>query len=227
MGLFNKFKKENKKYENADVMDSEKNKKNSDIEPTENIQKEHVENELTELQNLLKEKNERLDTIMEKIQLSKNEYGELVSKIIQSKKELRSNTNSDTSDRLRANDQDSYKLSKQINDSKMELKKIQEDIIKNRETNEQLEQKIKKIDEELNQRRKELEILKKRLGDMRERDAKNHDGDDSKSVVEAASQIVATTNKRLQDTMKELDVIRQLLDKERKAHNETKKRMQN
>jgi len=74
MGLFNKFKKENKKYENADVMDSEKNKKNSDIEPTENIQKEHVENELTELQNLLKEKNERLDTIMEKIQLSKNEY---------------------------------------------------------------------------------------------------------------------------------------------------------
>ena len=73
----------------------------------------------------------------------------------------------------------------------------------------------------------ELEVLKKRLGGMREGNAKNHDGEDSKSVVEAASQIVATTNKRLQDTMKELDVIRQLLDKERKAHDETKKRLQN
>ena len=46
-------------------------------------------------------------------------------------------------------------------------------------------------------------------------------------MVEAASQIVATTNKRLQDTMKELDVIRELLDKERKAHTETKKKLQN
>jgi chromosome segregation ATPase len=225
MGLFNKFKKENKKDEDTDVMDSEKIK-NSGIEPTNDIQKEDVENELVNLQNLLKEKNERLDTIMEKIQLSKNEYGELVSKIIQSKKELRSNINSETNDGLRANDQDSYKISKQINDSKTELKKIQEDIIKNRETNEQIVQKIKKIDEELNQRRKELEVLKKRLGGMREGNAKNHDGEDSKSVVEAASQIVATTNKRLQNTMKELDVIRQLLDKERRAHDETKKRLQ-
>jgi len=45
-------------------------------------------------------------------------------------------------------------------------------------------------------------------------------------VVEAASQIVATTNKRLHDTMKELDVTRQLLDKERRAHSETKKKLQ-
>jgi hypothetical protein len=45
--------------------------------------------------------------------------------------------------------------------------------------------------------------------------------------VEAASQIVATTNKRLKNTMNELDTIRQLLDKERKAHAETKKKLQN
>ena len=62
---------------------------------------------------------------------------------------------------------------------------------------------------------------------MKKTDVKNENCDDSKSVVEAASQIVATTNKRLQDTMKELDVIRQLLDKERKAHTETKKKLQN
>ena len=132
-------------------------------------------------------------------------------------------------------------MSKEISDSKIELRNIQDDIIKNKEMNKELELKIKenkpffldsenqkkKIDEELEQRRKELEILKKRIGEMKKTDVKNENGDDSKSVVEAASQIVATTNKRLQDTMKELDVIRQLLDKERKAHTETKKKLQN
>ena len=62
---------------------------------------------------------------------------------------------------------------------------------------------------------------------MKQNDSKSNDGDDSKNVVEAASHIISTTNKRLQDTMKELEVIRQLLDKERKAHNETKKKLQN
>jgi hypothetical protein len=89
------------------------------------------------------------------------------------------------------------------------------------------ENQKKKIDEELEQKRKELEVLKKRLGGMKETNIKNQGSNDSKSVVEAASQIVATTNKRLQDTMKELDAIRQLLDKERKAHIETKKKLKN
>ena len=62
---------------------------------------------------------------------------------------------------------------------------------------------------------------------MKHTKSKNMGEDDSKNVVEAASQIISTTNKRLQDTTKELEVIRQLLDKERKAHNETKKKLQN
>ena len=136
---------------------------------------------------------------------------------------------------------DINKISKEISDSKITLRNIQDDITKNKERNEELEQKIKentlffsdsknqekKIDEELEQRRKELEVLKKRLVEMKKTGIRNQEDDDSKSVVEAASQIVATTNKRLQDTMKELDVIRELLDKERKAHTETKKKLQN
>ena len=69
--------------------------------------------------------------------------------------------------------------------------------------------------------------MKKRLGEIKQTNSKNKGGDDSKNVVEAASQIISTTNKRLQDTTKELEVIRQLLDKERKAHSETKKKLQN
>ena len=110
-------------------------------------------------------------------------------------------------------------------------KRINEELEKKIKKNEPIfsdvETQKKKIDEELEQRKKELEVLKKRLSSIKNSDIKNDVEGDSKSVVEAASQIVATTNKRLQDTMKELDVIRQLLDKERKAHTETKKRLQN
>ena len=230
MGLFKKFKKEDKK---ENIEDSQGVENNIDIKTTNDIQKEQVENELDNLQNELIEKNERLNTILEKIQLSKKEYDEIIGKIIQSKKESRSNTI------LKSKNQDNDRISKEISDSKIKLRNIQDDITKNKEMNEELEEKIrrnepffsnsenqkKKIDEELEQRKKELEVLKKRLGEMKKNDTKNQSGDDSKSVVEAASQIVATTNKRLQDTMKELDVIRQLLDKERKAHAETKKKL--
>jgi len=242
MGLFNKFKKEDKK---ENIENSQDNESNIDIKTTDDIQKEQVGDELDNLQNELREKNERLNTILEKIELSKKEYDEIVGKIIQSKKELRSKiiskSDSERNDLLKSKNQDNNRISKEISDSKIKLKNIQDNIKKNEELNEELEQRIKenkpffldsenqkkKIDEELEQRKKELEILKKRLGEMKKIDVKNQDEDDSKSVVEAASQIVATTNKRLQDTMKELDVIRQLLDKERKAHTETKKKLQN
>ena len=242
MGLFKKFKKGGKK---ENIESSQDIENNMNIKTTDDIQKEQVENELDNLQNELREKNERLNTILEKIQLSKKEYDEIIGKLIQTKKELRSKiihiSDSETNDLHKSKNQDNDRILKEINDSKTTLKNIQDDITKNKEMNEELEQRIKKnkpffsdsenqkkkMDEELEQRRKELEVLKKRLGEMKEIDIKNQGGDDSKSVVEAASQIVATTNKRLQDTMKELDVIRQLLDKERKAHTETKKKLQN
>ena len=236
MGLFKKFKKEEEK---EDIEKSQNIENNIDIKTIDNIQKEQqVENEL-------REKNERLNTILEKIQLSKKEYDEIIGKIIQSKKELRSNvipkSDSETNDLLKSKNQDIDKISKDISDSKITLRNIQNDIIKNKKMDKELEQRIKenksffsdsenqkkKIDEELEQRRKELKVLEKRIGEMKKVDNKNQNGEDSKSVVEAASQIVSTTNKRLQDTMKELDVTRQLLDKERKAHTETKNKLQN
>ena len=202
---------------------------------------QEIENELSNLHEQIKEKNERLSIIIEKIKLSKKEYDEIVGKIIQTKKELRSqgNLESNAYNLTGANSQNLENITKEIDNSKMKLRVIKDEIVKKSKINEELEQRIKKnepvfsdtktqkkkIDEELEQRKKELEVLKKRLVEMRNIDNKNYSGDDSKNVVEAASQIVATTNKRLQDTMKELDVIRQLLDKERKAHNETKKRL--
>lgn len=228
MGLFKKSKKE---------------EDNVYQETNENLQKikDETESEIGKLESKIQEKNERLSTILDKIELSKKEYDEIVGKIIQSKKELRAlGTSQVNTNETRVNNQITDDISKDISDSKIELKNIQNDIAKKIEINKELEEKIKKnqpfisdsenqkkkIDEELNQRKNELEVLKKRLGEMKKTDTKNNEGDDSKNVVEAASQIIATTNKRLQDTTKELEVIRQLLDKERKAHTETKKKSQ-
>ena len=228
MGLFTKSKKD-------DV--------NVYQETNQNLQKikEEIEREIEKLESEIRERNERLDTILEKIQLSKKEYDEIVGKIIQSKKDLRTHqTSQANTNETRMNNQSVENISKNITDLKIELKNIQDNIAKKIEINKELEEKIKKsqpffsdsenqkkkIDEELIQRKNELEVLKKRLGEMKKNDIKNNEGGDSKNVVQAASQIIATTNKRLQDTTKELEVIRQLLDKERKAHNETKKKLQ-
>ena len=227
MGLFKKTKKDD-----ANVYH----------ETNENLQKikDETESEIEKLESEIQEKNERLSTILEKIELSKKEYNEIVSKIIQSKKELRTHgTLQVNTNETRMNNQSTDDISKDISDSKIELKNIQDDIAKKIEINKELDEKIKKnqtffsnsenqkkkIEEELEQRKKELEILNKKLGGMKKTHIKNEGSDDSKNVVEAASQIVATTNKRLQDTMKERDVVRRLLDKERKAHNETKKKL--
>ena len=227
MGLFKKTKKED-----ASVYH----------EANENLKKikDETESEIKKLESEIQEKNERLSTVLDKIELSKKEYNEIVSKIIQSKKELRTHgTLQLNTNETKMNNQSTDDISKNISDSKIELKNIQDNIAKKIEINKELDEKIKKnqpffsnsenqkkkIDEELEQRKKELEILNKKLGGMKKTHIKNEGSDDSKNVVEAASQIVATTNKRLQDTMKELDIVRQLLDKERKAHNETKKKL--
>ena len=164
MGLFRKFKKEDKK---ENIENSQDTESNIDIKTTDDIQNEQVKNECDNLQNEIREKNERLNTILEKIQISKNEYDEIVGKIIQSKKELHSSiipkSNSETNNFLKSKNQDIDKISKEISDSKITLRNIQDDITKNKERNEELEQKIKenapffsdsenqkkKIDEEL------------------------------------------------------------------------------
>ena len=97
MGLFDKFKKENKVEENDELI----NENNTVVEKTvDNNEKIELENKLNNLQEQIKEKNERLSAIIQKIGLSKKEYDEIIGKIIQSKKELRSQVNSDSSKNL-------------------------------------------------------------------------------------------------------------------------------
>ncbi len=70
MGLFKKFKKENKVENNNELTNEDTTVK---LTPNNN-EKSELENDLNDLQEQIKEKNERLSTIIEKIELSKKEY---------------------------------------------------------------------------------------------------------------------------------------------------------
>ena len=84
----------------------------------------------------------------------------------------------------------------------------------------------KKIDSELEQRNKELEIVKKQLSVIKTKKRKES-GSDSKQIVESASHVVASVNKRLQDTLQELDMVRKILEKEKAEHNKLKEKFEN
>ena len=102
MGLFSKTKKE---------------EVNVYQETNENLQKikDETESGIEKLESEIREKNERLNTILEKIQLSKKEYDEIVGKIIQSKKELRSHGTSQVNiNETRMNNQRKDDISKNI-----------------------------------------------------------------------------------------------------------------
>ena len=140
MGLFNKFKKENKKEKQTDESMPENIVKTPNIRKDDEIIDEQLRSELSSLENEINEKNERLRSIVEKIQLSKDEYDEIIKKLIQSKKELRAGN---TQTKIMQNSSNSD-VTKEIIASKNELKKIQDDIGKNKKLNDELEAKIKK-----------------------------------------------------------------------------------
>ena len=67
------------------------------------------------------------------------------------------------------------------------------------------------------------EVIKIKLTNSKSK-VKKDDGN-SKQILESASQVVASTNKKLEKALKELDMMKQVLEKERNTHNETKKKL--
>ena len=84
-------------------------------------------------------------------------------------------------------------------------------------------QKTQDLDVEFEQRDRELVLLKKQISELKKQ-KKKESGDDSKQIVESASQVVATMNKKVQSTEHELEVLKKILEKERDEHNELKKK---
>ena len=83
-------------------------------------------------------------------------------------------------------------------------------------------QKMQEVNAEFEQRTKELVIIKKHLSELKTK-KKKETGENSKQIVESASQVVAATNKRLQKALEELEMIKQILEKEKTEHTKLKK----
>ena len=61
------------------------------------------------------------------------------------------------------------------------------------------------------------------MGELKTEKKKKDAGENSKQIVESASQVVATTNKKLQKALEELQMVRQILEKEKAEHAKLKK----
>ena len=210
MGFLNRIKKQT---------DGEK----VSIKTTEEITNEQQSNEFESLQSQINEKEIHLTSITEKLELTKKEYQDVISQVMSSKKkllEIKKQVESAYSEFDLAPKQEEYqKILVEIKQSNNELTKIKKEI---EDVNSQ-KLESQKINEEFEQRKKELEIIKKQLTNSKSKVKKDDSG--SKHLVESASQVVATTNKKLEKALKELEMMKEILEKEKKSHNETKKKL--
>ena len=213
MGFLNRRKKQ------AESDDHEK----IDIKTTEEITHEQQSNEFQGLQSQISENETHLASITEKLELTRKEYQNVISDVMSSKKkllEIKKQIQSAYAEfDLAPKQEEHQKILVEITQSKNELTRIKKELeIFNPQKLESV-----KINDELEQRKKELEIIKTKLINSKSK-IKKDDGN-SKQILESASQVVASTNKKLEKALKELDMMKQVLEKERKAHNETKKKL--
>ena len=194
-----------------------------DIKTTEEITHEQQSNEFQGLQSQINEKETHLASITEKLELTKKEYQDVISDVMSSKKkllEIKKQIQSAYADFDLAPKQDEYqKILVEMTQAKKELARIKKEL----ETFNPQKLESEKINEELEQRKKELEVIKIKLTNSKSK-VKKDDGN-SKQILESASQVVASTNKKLEKALKELDMMKQVLEKERNTHNETKKKL--
>jgi len=213
MGFLNRRKKQTESDDHEKI----------DIKTTEEITHEQQSNEFQGLQSQISENETHLASITEKLELTRKEYQNVISDVMSSKKkllEIKKQIQSAYAEfDLAPKQEEHQKILVEITQSKNELTRIKKELeIFNPQKLESV-----KINDELEQRKKELEIIKTKLINSKSK-IKKDDGN-SKQILESASQVVASTNKKLEKALKELDMMKQVLEKERKAHNETKKKL--
>jgi len=175
----------------------------------------------------------KLNSVKENIQELNNEYDSIVSRTRSSRVELLKVNNELTeksaeSEKTVMNHEEQRLLVQEINDSKRELSEIKDEVKK---CNEELEcvrsktdnfpdikkmrEERKKLDNEITQKRKELESGFRELKFIKDEMAKSSSNDGSDKIVDAASAVVASMNRKLQTTMTELNAVKKALENER------------
>jgi len=226
-----------------------KNKKNVGIETDEKnqvevkIQKKEPESLSTKFESVKQEYNvtikNLIDTkkvlsgIKEDIQKSNSEYADIISKIkstrvelLKANSELQEKTEEigKTTEEQRKKDS----LIQEINNSKMELSEMKEEIKKHNIELESVRTKVdnspdvkkmkgerEKIENEIIQKRKELDSGFRELKFIKDEMAKSSKSEGTEKIVDAASAVVASMNQKLQTTLTELNAVKKALEDER------------
>ena len=182
--------------------------------------------------NLMRSKKEQ-KSIMDNIQKSNNEYDNLVSKMKSVRMDLLEINNElrEKSEKLNEITEEYKKHSlviREINNSKKEVLELKAEIKKYNNELEAVKAKTdsfpeinkmrgekKKLENEIIQKRKEFEDGIKELKFVRSEIANAGKNKESTNVVDAASAVVASMKQKLQNTQKELDLVKKALEQER------------
>ena len=116
----------------------------------------------------------------------------------------------------------------EVNNSKMELSKIKDEIMKyskelesvrtktdNSPDVKKMKEEREKLENEIIQKRKELESGFRELKFIKDEMVKSSKSDGSDKIVDAASAVVASMNRKLQTTLTELNAVKKALENER------------
>ncbi len=149
--------------------------------------------DLLKVNNELREKNEKMDKIMEEYK----KHSQVIQEINNSKKEV-------------------LELKVEIKKHNDELESVKMKTASFPEINKMREEK-KKLENELVQKRKEVESSIRELKFIQNEIAGVGKSKESTNVVDAASAVVASMKQKLQNTQKELDLVKKALEQERKT----------
>ena len=152
-----------------------------------------LQEDLLKVNNEFREKNEKLGKVMEEYK----KYSQVIQEINNSKKEV-------------------LELKVEIKKHNDELESVKTKTGNFPEINKMREEK-KKVENELIQKRKEVESSIRELKFIQNEIAGIGKNKESTNVVDAASAVVASMKQKLQNTQKELDLVKKALEQERKA----------
>ena len=207
----------------------------------EQIDNSQYKNGSEELENEIESKKQHLESISKKLTDVKQEYDLAVENLIHVKKDLIMKNKELSSLRAisgsnppKTATSDQLKESIELEDIQTQIKKskVELDIVKNEEH--KSESKLIEVQALLKKSEKELgridlnkkELLKDiQLEQKKSKNKEKKPGEDkeSKHVIEAASAAIASIKNKLKIAETELDTVKQVLEKERKEHQELKK----
>jgi len=174
-----------------------------------------------------------LKNVKEIIQELNNEYVSLVSRTKSSREELLKVNNelkekSVESEKSADGHEKQRLVVQEVNNSKMELSKIKDEIKKysnelesvrtktgNSPDVKKMKEEREKLENEIIQKRKELESGFRELKFIKDEMVKSSKSEGSDKIVDAASAVVASMNQKLQTTMTELNAVKKALENER------------